>query len=107
VSASVRIVRRGRQVSFRVRVTPRGGADRIEGWQQNADNSWHVKVRVSVPPEGGRANASLLALFAREFHIPKSSLEIAAGQTSRVKTLVMEGDADILAAKLNALGVSR
>ena len=94
-------------MSFRVRLTPRGGADRIEGWQRGADNSWHLKARVSVPPEEGKANAGLLALLASELHIPRSSLTIASGMTARLKTVVATGDAGALAAKLTAIGESR
>jgi uncharacterized protein len=107
VSAAPRIVRSARQVSFRVRLTPRGGADRIEGWQRSADASWHLKARVAAPPEDGKANASLLALLARELHIPKSSLTIASGVTARLKTVAAIGDADALAARLAAIGESR
>ena len=92
---------------FRVRVTPRGGADRIEGWHQSADDSWHLRVRVSAPPDDGKANASLLALLARDFHIPKSKLEIATGKTGRLKTIVASGDTGALMAKLDALGESK
>jgi uncharacterized protein YggU (UPF0235/DUF167 family) len=94
-------------VSFRVRLTPRGGADRIEGWLQSADANWHLKARVSVPPESGKANTSLLALLASELHIPKSSLTIASGMTARLKTVAASGDADALAARLIAFGESK
>lgn len=90
-----------------MRLTPKGGGDRIEGWQQGADDSWHLKARVSVPAEEGKANASLLALLARELHIPKSRLTIAGGTTARLKTLVATGDADSLMATLTAFGESK
>lgn len=90
-----------------MRLTPRGGGDRIEGWQRGADESWHLKARVSVAPEDGKANASLLALLARELHIPKSRLTIASGATSRLKTIVATGDTDQLTARLTALGESK
>ena len=93
-------------MSFRVRLTPRGGTDRIDGWQRSGDERWHLKARVSVPPEQGKANAGLLALLARELHIPKSSLKIASGENSRLKMIVAAGDVDALAARLTAFGDS-
>lgn len=92
---------------FRLKLTPKGGADRIEGWAKGADSLWYLKVRVAAAPEKGRANDSLLALLARELHIPRSSLTIASGTTGRLKTIVASGDADALMAKLNALGDSK
>jgi uncharacterized protein YggU (UPF0235/DUF167 family) len=90
-----------------VRLTPRGGADRIEGWQRSSDDSWHLKARVSAPPEDGKANASLLALLAAELHIAKSRLTIASGTTARLKTVVVTGDAEALATRLAAIGESK
>jgi uncharacterized protein YggU (UPF0235/DUF167 family) len=92
------------QCAFKVRLAPRGGADRIEGWQRSADDTWHLKARVSSPAEDGKANASLIALLANELKIPKSRLSIASGVTARLKTVVATGDADALAAKLTAIG---
>lgn len=107
MSANAPIVRSVGRVSFRVRLTPRGGSDRIEGWQQSADGSWHVKARVAAAPDDGKANESLLALLAGELHIAKSNLAIASGTVSRLKTVVAAGDANALAAKLTALGESK
>ena len=106
MSAASRIISKPGQVSFRVRLTPKGGTDRVEGWQKSADETWHLKARVSTPPEDGKANASLLALLARELHIPKSGLTIAHGLTGRLKTVVATGDADALTARLTAIGES-
>ena len=104
MSAPARIIVGAEQVSFRVRLTPRGGADRVEGWQRSADDTWHLKARVSVPPEEGKANASLLALLARELHIPKSSMSISSGATARLKTIVAIGNTNALVARLAAIG---
>ncbi len=90
-----------------MRLTPRGGADRIEGWQESGGGDhWYLKTRVSAPPEEGKANARLLALLASELHIPKSSLTIASGTTGRLKTVVATGDSDVLVARLVAIGES-
>ena len=74
---------------------------------KGADGLWYLKVRVAAVPEKGRANDSLLALLARELHIPTSSLTIASGTTSRLKTIVASGGTDAVIAKLTALGDSK
>jgi len=63
-----------------------------------------LKARVTAAPEKGKANASLVELLAERLKIPKSAIEIASGETSRVKSIRITGDADALAARLEALG---
>lgn len=87
-------------VSFQVRLTPKGGRDAVEGWQQASDGSEHLKARVRAVPEDGKANAALIALLASELAIPKSAIRIAAGATSRLKRVEIAGDAAALTALL-------
>jgi len=86
---------------FAVRLTPRGGRDAVDGWAEDAAGKPHLKVRVSSPPEDGKANRALIALLAESLDIPKSSLRIAAGETSRLKTIEIVGDRATLEAKLS------
>ena len=51
----------------------------------------------------GAANKALIKLVAKRFGVPKSSVEIAAGATARIKTLRIAGDPDALAACARAL----
>lgn len=72
---------------LRVRVTPKGGRDAIDGPGVDAAGLAHLKVRVSAPPEDGAANAAVVKLLAKSLKLPKSSLSIDSGATSRVKIL--------------------
>jgi uncharacterized protein (TIGR00251 family) len=90
----------GDSVLFSLRLTPKGGRDAIEGWQTAADGSRQLKARVAAVPEDGKANAALIALLAKSLGLAKSSVSIARGETSRVKTICLIGDAAILKAKL-------
>lgn len=86
-----------------VRLTPRGGGDRIDGTGADSDGRPHVLARVSAPPEKGAANAALEKLFAKALGVPKRDVTLAKGQTQRVKTLEIAGDPAALAAALAAL----
>ena len=94
-------------MSFLVRLTPKGGRDRLDGWTAGADGIRYLKARVAAPPDAGKANASLLALLARELRVPKSAVAVASGQTSRLKTIAVEGDAVGLVTKLQDLGQAK
>ena len=49
------------------------------------------KVRVSAPPEGGRANQAVLGLLADTLGLPRRALSIANGLGSRDKVVACDG----------------
>lgn len=65
-----------------VMVTPRARSNDI----QVLDDG-RLKVKVTVPPEDGRANAAVVAIIAKHFHVPKQSVRILHGSTGRSKLL--------------------
>ncbi len=69
-----------------VKATPRASKSEIAG----ADPEW-LRVRLQAPPVDGKANAALAALFAKTFGIPKRSVEILTGDTSRLKRVKLHG----------------
>ena len=83
-----------------VRLTPRGGRDRIDGWGRDGEGRPYLKVRVSAPPVDGEANAALVRLIAKTLGRPANVVRIAAGETARVKPLEIDGvgEAEIAAA---------
>ena len=66
-----------------VRVTPRSGRDEIIGWDPHAQGT--LLVRVCAPPEGGKANKAVRDLLARSAKVPKTSVELVKGDSSRTK----------------------
>ena len=73
-----------------MRLTPSGGADRIDG-RAHDDKGAYLKARVRAAPENNEANRALEALIAKAFGVPKSKVSVTRGQTARLKTLEIEG----------------
>ena len=89
-------------LSFRLRLTPKGGRDAIEGWVQGGDGDY-LKARVAAPPEDGKANAALLALLAQSLDIAKSTIKIRRGASARLKTIEISPATPAMAARLEAM----
>ena len=93
---------------LRVRLTPRGGRDGIDGWANDASGRPFLKARVSAPPAEGLANAALIKLIAKSLGVARSAVTIASGESARIKTLEIEGlDRVQLETKLGATLSSR
>ena len=48
-----------------------------------------LKVRIAAAPEGGKANAEIIAFFAGLLGCPKRDLALKTGEKSRLKTLAL------------------
>lgn len=86
-----------------VRLTPNGGRDALDGVEVAADGLAHLKARVTAVPEKGKANKALVALLSKALKVPKSSISVASGETSRQKILRIEGDPEDLQSRIGAL----
>ena len=96
-------VRTATGLRLTVRLTPRGGRGALGGTRTDEAGQAHLLARVSSPPVDGAANAALVKLVAKALRVPKSAVTIAAGETARVKTLEIEGDAAALEQALETL----
>lgn len=74
-----------------VRLIPRGGKDRLEGWETDGLGRNVLKARVASIPSEGQANLSLVALIADCLDIAPSMVRITKGRKSRLKTLEIDG----------------
>lgn len=86
-----------------VRLTPNGGRDALDGVEVTADGLAHLKARVTAVPEKGKANKALVALLSKALKVPKSSISVASGETSRQKILRIEGNPEDLQSRIGAL----
>lgn len=87
-----------------VRVAPKASANRIGSVEEHADGSAVLKVTVTAAPEAGKANAALIKLLAKAWKLPKTSLSVVSGATSRRKVVLVSGQPDALIAKLEEWG---
>jgi uncharacterized protein (TIGR00251 family) len=74
--------------STRVRLRVSPGARRSELVGRHGDG-W--KVRVTAPPEDGRANDAVLDLLAKGLGLPRRSLSIVSGHSAREKVVRLDG----------------
>lgn len=49
-----------------------------------------IKVKITALPIDGKANKALIEFFAKNFKIPKTSIEILKGETSKEKTILFK-----------------
>jgi hypothetical protein len=83
-------------ISFSVKVHPRAKKNTITG-----EVGGTLKLSLTAPPVDGKANAACIDFFAKLLKVPRSSISIAAGQTSRVKVIRVAGlSADYLRERL-------
>jgi uncharacterized protein (TIGR00251 family) len=80
--------------SFQIKVHPRAKKNGIAGVMGEA-----LKVALTAPPLDGRANEACIAFFAALLNVPRWSVTIAAGETSRNKVIRVSG---LLAAEVEA-----
>jgi len=79
-------------ISVALRVTPRGGRDDIDGIETLANGRSVVRVRVRAIAEGGEANRAVTELLAGALGVPKRSVRVLSGMTSRQKQIAVDGD---------------
>ncbi len=73
-------------VTFAVKIHPRAKQNAITGELGDA-----LKVSLTTPAVEGRANEACIAFFAKLLKVPRSSVTIASGQTSRNKVIRIAG----------------
>lgn len=74
-----------------VRLQPAARRNAVAGLAALAEGGVALKVQVTAPPEGGKANRALIALLAKTWRLPKGAFRITAGHVERNKRLLIAG----------------
>jgi len=69
-------------------IQPRASKNEIAGPQGD-----RLKLRLTAPPVEGAANKMCIAFLAKCLGVPKSAIEIASGESSRQKQVLIRGGA--------------
>ena len=87
-------------ITFTIKVQPRARKNAITGTVGDA-----LKLALTAPPLEGKANAAVIDFLADFFDIPRSSVTIASGATSRLKVIRISGaNLQTLEQRLRKLG---
>ncbi len=70
-------------VLFRIKAQPK--ANKSEFCEIYGDNA--IKIRIKAPAVEGAANEELLKFISKSFKIPKSSIILKSGDTSKIKVI--------------------
>jgi uncharacterized protein (TIGR00251 family) len=73
-------------VRLDIRVTARASKNGIDGVRDG-----RLVVRVTAPPVDDAANTAVVAVLADAFDVPKRSVRLVTGATSRSKTVEITG----------------
>jgi len=73
-------------VTFAIKVQPRARRNAVVGELGGA-----VKIALTAPPVDGRANQACIEFLAELLSLPRSAIEIVAGQSSRTKVIRVAG----------------
>lgn len=82
-------------IKISVRVIPGSSKCEISGL---IDNS--LKIKLDVPPIEGKANEKCIKFLSKLLSVPKTSIEIVAGERSKNKIIFIKGDPEKLAIKI-------
>ena len=73
-------------ITFAIKVQPRARRNAIVGELGDA-----LKIALTAPPVDGRANEACIHYFAKLLNLPRCSITIASGQSSRNKVIRVAG----------------
>ena len=83
----ISIQKNSQGVVFKVLVQPRSSRNMLAGLQDDA-----LKIKLTAAPVNNAANRMSIKFLAKALDVPKSSLEIVSGHTSRNKQVLLHSD---------------
>ena len=82
-------------IKITVRVIPNSSRCEICGVLDGA-----LKIKLDVPPVEGKANDKCIRFLSKLLGVPKTSVKIISGETSKSKVIFISGDAEELYEKI-------
>ena len=76
-------------IILKVFVQPRSSKNMIAGQHDDA-----LKIKLTAPPVDDAANKMCIQYLSKQLNVPKSSIEIISGHTSRTKRLLLRRSND-------------
>ena len=70
-------------IIFKIFVQPKSSKNMISGLYDDS-----LKIKITAPPVDNSANKMCIKFLSKCLNVPKSSLEIIAGQTNRSKQVI-------------------
>lgn len=68
-----------------LKITPHASKNQFIAWEGDI-----LRLKIRGVPEKGEVNAELISFLSSVLKIPKSSIEIVSGQTSRIKKVKIQ-----------------
>ncbi len=73
-------------VLIRVKAVPGAKREQVAGVLGD-----RLKIKVSAPPEGGKANAAICALIAKKLGVKAGAVSVVSGMTNPEKVVLVVG----------------
>jgi uncharacterized protein len=71
---------------LRIRATPNAKKSEIIGWELDPQAGRVLRVKIAAPPVEGKANDAIRLFLASHLKLPRSTVRLLKGDTSRYKT---------------------
>ena len=76
-----------KELHLTIKVIPNAPKTEVAGQMDNGV----IKIKISAPPQKGKANQELLRFLERAFDVAKGEVLITSGETSRLKNVLVTG----------------
>ena len=90
-----------------IHLTPKASKNAIVRTHVDDEGNQRLRITLTAVPEKGKANQSLIGLLSKKLRLPKSSIRLIAGEQSRLKAVLFEGDSKQICEAINQYLVSK
>ena len=80
----------GQDLILKVRIQPKAASDEFAEVLSHEVTGDQIKIRITAPPVDGKANKHLIRFLSLCFKVPKSSVTVLSGETSRNKKIKIQ-----------------